>query len=88
MRTYLNEKCDREIVWIFEKNGNEGKFFFQENIEYEFGYSRLCTMELTENARNTFHVLRKLCPSKLIHSYSIFQGNGTCLMKTIKFYRI
>ena len=60
MQGYLNEKCDRKIFWIVGKEGNEGKSFFQENIQEEFGYERVCAIPLTENERNTFHTLKKL----------------------------
>merc|ERR1711954_258637 len=26
-----------------------------------FGYSRVCTLKLSENSRNTFHILGKIC---------------------------
>ena len=58
---YLNKPCDRKVIWVVGKEGNEGKSFFQANIREEFGYSRVCTLELCENSRNTFHILGKLC---------------------------
>ena len=41
---YLNEKCDRKIFWVVGREGIEGKTFFQAKIQYEFGYSRVCTV--------------------------------------------
>ena len=35
----------------------------QENICEEYGYSKVCTMELSENSRNTFHILRQIYTS-------------------------
>ena len=34
---------------------------FSKNIHEEFGYSRVSTLTLSENPRNTFHILGKLC---------------------------
>merc|ERR1711954_26586 len=61
LRQYLDKPCDRKVIWVVGNDGNEGKSFFQENIREEFGYSRVCTLELSENPRNTFHILGKLC---------------------------
>ena len=44
--------------------GNEGKSYFQEKICEEYGYSKVCTMLLTENKRNTFHELSWLYTRK------------------------
>ena len=61
LRQYLDKQCDRKVIWIIGENGNEGKSFFQSNVREEFGYSRVSTLELSENSRNTFHILGKLC---------------------------
>merc|ERR1712112_377639 len=61
LRQYLDKPCDRKVIWVVGNDGNEGKSFFQENIREEFWYSRVCTLELSENPRNTFHILGKLC---------------------------
>ena len=59
LRSYLNEKCDRKVIWVIGEQGNEGKSYFQENIREEYRYARVCTMELSENPRNNLHVLRQ-----------------------------
>merc|ERR1711954_244770 len=61
LRQYLDKPCGRKVIWVVGKEINEGKSFFQANIREEFGYSRVCTLELSENSRNTFHILGKLC---------------------------
>merc|ERR1712081_150245 len=61
LRQYLDKPCDRKVIWVVGKEGNEGKSFFQANIREQFGYSRVCTLELSENSRNTCHILGKLC---------------------------
>merc|ERR1712081_60000 len=61
LRQYLDKPCDRKVIWIVGKEGYEGNFFFQSNIREGFGYSRVCTLELSEISRNTFHILGKLC---------------------------
>merc|ERR1712082_18419 len=64
LRQYLDKPCDRKVIWVVGKEGNEGKSFFQENIREEFGPSRVFTLELSENSQNTFHIMGKTC-SKL-----------------------
>merc|ERR1711954_591938 len=59
LRQYLDNPCDRKVIWVVGKEGNEGKSFFQSNIREEFGYSRVCTLELGENSH--FHILGKIC---------------------------
>ena len=61
LRQYLDKQCDRKVIWGVGKRGNEGKSFFQSNVREEFGYSRVCTLQLGETSRNTFHILGKLC---------------------------
>ena len=61
LREYLDKPCDRKVIWIVGKEGNEGKSFFQSNIREEFGTSRVCKRELSEYSRNTFHIIGKIC---------------------------
>ena len=56
----MDKPCARKVIWVVGKEGNEGKSFFQVNIREEFGYSRVCTLELSENKRNTFHIMGKI----------------------------
>ena len=55
LRQYLDKPCDRKIIWIVGKEGNEGKSFFQSNIRGEFGYSRVCKLELSENSHFSYN---------------------------------
>merc|ERR1711954_170303 len=61
LREYLDKPCDRKVIGIVGKEGNEGKSFSQSNIREEFGTSRVCKRELSENSRNTFHIVGKIC---------------------------
>ena len=58
LRQYLDKPCNRKIIWVVGTDGNEGKSFFQRNICEEFGYSRVCRVELID-ARDTFHIVGK-----------------------------
>ena len=60
LRQYLDKACNREIIWVVGIEGNEGKSFFQRNVNEEFGYSRVIALNLGESARNTFHILGKI----------------------------
>ena len=37
------------------EKGNEGKTFFQDKIEEQYGMHRVCTVSLTESSRNLLH---------------------------------
>merc|ERR1711954_124397 len=64
LRQYLDKSCDRKSIWVVGKEGNEGKSFFQANIRDEFGHSRVCKLPLSENSRNTFHIMGNICSNK------------------------
>ena len=78
LRQYLDKPCDRKIIWVVGKEENEGKSFFQANIKEEFGYSRVCKLTLSENSRNTFHIIGKHC-SKLTDIFLFNVGRGVRL---------
>ena len=64
LRQYLDKPCDRKVIWVVGKEGNEGKSFFQANIKEEFGDSSICKLTLSENSRNTFHIMGKICSTR------------------------
>ena len=64
LRQYLDKPCDRKVIWVLRKEGNEEKSYFQVNIKEEFGYSRVCKLELSANSRNTFHIMGKICSTQ------------------------
>ena len=75
LRQYLDKPCDRKVIWVVGKEGNEGKSFFQSNIREEFGYSRVCTLELSENSRNSFHIMGKICSTNTdIFLFNVARG--------------
>ena len=75
LRQYLDKPCDRKVIWVVGKQGNEGKTFFQAYICEEFGYSRVCTLELCKNSRKTFHILGKICSTNTdIFLFNVARG--------------
>ena len=58
LRQYLDKPCNTKIIWVVGEKGNEGKSFFQRNICEEFGYSRVCRVQLFD-AIDTFHIVGK-----------------------------
>ena len=71
----MDKPCDREVIWVVRKERNEGKSFFQANIKVEFGYSRVCKLELSENSRNTFHIIGKICSTNTdIFLFNVARG--------------
>merc|ERR1711954_344306 len=75
LRQYFDKASDKKVIWAVGKEGNEGKSFFQANIEEEFGYSRVCTLELSENSRNSFHIMGKICSTNTdIFLFNVARG--------------
>ena len=72
LRQYLDKPCDRRVIWVVGKEGNEGKSFFQKNIREEFGYSRVSTLALSENPRNTFIFWENFAQQIPISFYSMY----------------
>ena len=71
----MDKPCGRRVIWVVGKEGNEGKLFFQENIREEFGYSRVCTLELGENSRNPFHIIGEICSTNTnIFLFNVARG--------------
>ena len=56
---YVNNPTKRRIIWIVGKNGNEGKTFFQDKIEDQYGRHRVFQMELDESSRDILHIMKK-----------------------------
>ena len=55
---YVNNPTHRRVIWVVGEKGNEGKTFFQDKIEEQYGMHRVCTMSLTESSRNLLHYMR------------------------------
>ena len=58
MLKYVNNPTQRRIIWIVGKKGNEGKTFFQDKIEEQYGLHRVFQMELAESSKNILHHMR------------------------------
>ena len=85
LRQYLDRPCNRKIIWIVGEEGNEGKSFFQRNICEEFGYSRVCKLELGGPSRDIFHILGKLISSNTDIFLFNYQEEDIYLMNNIKY---
>ena len=64
---YVNNPTHRRIIWVVGGEGNEGKTFFQGEVEKEYGKHRVCIMNITERTENLFaHMRRNWNPPHLI----------------------
>ena len=54
MLEYVNNPTQRRIIRIIGKKGNEGKTFFQDKIEEQYGKHRVFQMELDELVRISY----------------------------------
>ena len=71
----MDKPCDRKVIWVVGKEENGGKSIFQANIREEFGYSRVCKLELSENRINTFHTMGKICSTNTdIFLFNVTRG--------------
>ena len=51
---------DRKVIWVVGYNGGEGKTWFQECVEYKFGWNRVITgLDIKLKKASICHVLRK-----------------------------
>ena len=56
---YINNPTQRRIIWVVGGRGDEGKSFFQDRIEEQYGMHRVCAMDFTESSRNLLDCMRK-----------------------------
>ena len=59
MLEYVKNPTKRRIIWVVGEKGNEGKTFFQDKIEEQYGRHRVCTMSLTESSKDILHNMKK-----------------------------
>ena len=45
-------------MWVVDEKGNEGKTFFQDKIEEQYGRHQGCTISLTEATRDILQYMR------------------------------
>ena len=52
--------CNREIIWVIGRKGNEGKTWFQEYMESKYGWGKvICGMDIKLKKSTICHVLSK-----------------------------
>ena len=71
LRKYLKKPSDREIIWVIGKSGNQGKSFFQDQIREEFGYDKVCSIEISDSPKNIFYILKKSCSTANIFLFNL-----------------
>ena len=76
---------DRKIIWIYGKNGNEGKSWFQSYIQGRYGFNRVVKLDLRIRHENLCNVLKK----QSLSSLDIFLFNDArCVAAEDNLYRI
>ena len=74
---YLDQPSQRKVIWVIGKKGNEGKSFFQENVEAIYGYGRVYTCDLEESPRNIcYHLSKALTRKTDIFLFNITKNGG------------
>ncbi len=56
---YFESPTKRQVIWICGNNGNEGKTWFQNNVQAFYGYHRVCKLDLRIKHANICNVLKK-----------------------------
>ena len=74
---YLDQPSQRQVIWVIGKSGNEGKSFFQENVQAVYGYARVYTCDLVESPRNIcYHLSKALTRKTDIFLFNITKNGG------------
>ena len=58
MLEYLHNPTQRRVIWVVGEKGNEGKTFFQDQIQDRYGMEKVCKMHFggrSENIMNYLH---------------------------------
>ena len=58
MLEYLHIPTQRTIIWVVGEKGNEGKTFFQKQIEQEYGEHRVFLSQLIHSTRDTLRIMK------------------------------
>ena len=58
MLEYVNNPTQRRVICVVGEKGNEGKTFYQDQIEERYEMHQVCTMSLTESSKNLLHYMR------------------------------
>ena len=74
--SYLDKPTQRQVIWVIGKLGNEGKSFFQENVQPLYEYARVYTCDLVESLRNICYHLSKSLTRKTDIFLFNFTKNG------------
>ena len=56
---HVNNPTPRRVIWVVGEQGDEGKDFFQNHIEEQYGKQRVCTMTLAARSKDILHCMRK-----------------------------
>ena len=56
---YFESPTKRNVIWIYGRNGNEGKTWFQNYVQAFYGYHRVCKLDLRIKHANICNVLKK-----------------------------
>jgi len=70
---FVEKPTDRQVIWIRDCNGNEGKTWFQNYVQSFFGYHRVCRLDLRIKHANICNVLKK----RSLGSIDIFLFNDS-----------
>ena len=61
----MQEKTEREIIWIKGTQGNEGKSWFQTYLQSLYGTSRVARFDMTSKSSDILHIMTKLSLSSI-----------------------
>ena len=60
LKEYVNNPTDRRVIWVVGEGGDEGKNFFQNRIEEQYGKHRVCAMTLAARSKDILHCMREV----------------------------
>ena len=57
---YVNIPTYRRVIWVVGERGDEGKDFFQNHIEEQYGKQQVCAMPLAGRSKDILHCMREV----------------------------
>ena len=57
---HVNDPSDRKIIWVVGGEGDEGKSFFQDHIQEQYGKQRVCKVTLAARSMDILYCMQEL----------------------------
>ena len=73
MLEYLHNPTQKKVIWVVGEKGNEGKTFFQDQIQDRYGLEKVCKLHFGSRSEDMMNYLQIVVSMKtdifLFHTY-------------------